>query len=87
MVTRPISHQSAVVVQKAARNTYVDVACSISSESNDVRDSLRLTSLPSGNQFGSMTQGGKEIMAGQWREMPWRLDERYALEQGYLKSL
>jgi len=29
-----------------------------------VHDSLRSTNLPSSNQSGSMTQGGKEMMAG-----------------------
>ena len=43
---------------------YIDVACLISSESSYVHDSLRSTSLPSNNQCGLMTNGGKEMWAG-----------------------
>jgi hypothetical protein len=82
IVTRPISHQSAVVAHEAAQNTYVDVTYLISSESSDVHDYLRSTSFPSSNQSGSVSQGGKEMMAGRWRDMSRRLDDRYSLEQG-----
>jgi hypothetical protein len=80
-----LSHQSAAVAHEAAQNTYDDAACLISSESSDVHDSLRSMSLPSSNQCGSMTQGGKEMWVGRRRDILGRLDDRYALEQGYLK--
>jgi len=87
MVTRPISHQSAVVAHEAAQTTYVDANCLISSETGDVHDSLRSMSLPSSNPSESMTQDGKEMMAGRRHDsILGKLDDRHAVEQGYFET-
>jgi hypothetical protein len=46
------------------------------------------TTVQNDNLSESMTQGGKEMMAGRWQSMPGRVDVREALDQtsGYLKD-
>ena len=47
---------------------------------------LNVLNRRNGNLSESMTQGGKEMMAEQWRCMLGRLDVRDALDQSYSKG-
>jgi hypothetical protein len=68
------------LLQGATHKTYVDVTCIKFPWSSDGHDLFPLASLQNGNLSESMTQIDKEIMAGRWRGMLGRLDDRYHLE-------
>ena len=84
-VTRATSHQSTVGVGYCTNDisTYIGLLLYIPSHSNGML-AFRSTTFQNGNLSKSMTQCGKEMMAGRWQGMLWIMNVREALDQTYL---